>query len=133
MAFRSLRKYQTQDSAVAKLFAKHIKLPEAIEYVKRTRYVEFIVISGRRGCLLTIGRIGIGIGTPQRIVGLLECKALKSRALKRIVIDGSHLDQKKRAIFDMKELLGPLVKLSSTYAVQTGPNPVEDEGVLLVF
>ena len=36
---RSLRKYQSPDCAVAKLFAKHIKLPEAIDYVERTKYV----------------------------------------------------------------------------------------------
>ena len=39
VSIRSLRKFQSQDSAVAKLFAKHIKLPEAVVYVKRTRYV----------------------------------------------------------------------------------------------
>lgn len=39
---RSLGKFQSQDSAVGKLFAKHIKLPDAIEYVKRTKYVHLI-------------------------------------------------------------------------------------------
>ena len=34
---RSLREFQSKDSAVAKLFAKHIKLAESIEYVSRTR------------------------------------------------------------------------------------------------
>ena len=29
----------------------------------------------------------------------------------RIVIDGSHIDQKKRGIFDMKEVYAPLLKL----------------------
>ena len=38
---------------MAKLFAKHIKLKEAIETVKKTR-------------------INIGVGTPQRIFDLLE-------------------------------------------------------------
>jgi protein CMS1 len=36
---RSLRKFQSKDCAVGKLFAKHIKLPEAIDYVKRTKWV----------------------------------------------------------------------------------------------
>lgn len=35
--FRALRTFQTKDAAVAKLFAKHIKLKDAISYVKRTR------------------------------------------------------------------------------------------------
>jgi len=50
---RVLRVYQTKDCMVAKLFAKHIKLKEAVETVSK-------------------GRIGIGVGTPQRIVDLLE-------------------------------------------------------------
>jgi protein CMS1 len=66
---------------------------------------------------LTISSIGIGIGTPQRLLDLLEKDAMKTRDLKRIVIDGSHLDQKKRSIFDMKELLEPLLKLLSTHTI----------------
>lgn len=36
---------------------------------------------------------------------------LKLRALERIVIDGSHIDQKKRGIFDMKDTHLALLKL----------------------
>ena len=36
---------------------------------------------------------------------------LKTEKLERIVIDGSHIDQKKRGIFDMKEVYAPLLKL----------------------
>ncbi len=39
VVIRSLRKFQSQESAVGKLFAKHIKLPEAVDYLKRTKYV----------------------------------------------------------------------------------------------
>jgi protein CMS1 len=77
--------------------------------------------------------IGIGLGTPQRIIDLLECGAMKTQALRRVVIDGSHLDQKKRSIFDMKELLGPLVKLLSTPALQKRLEAVEGAAVVLVF
>jgi protein CMS1 len=56
-------------------------------------------------------RIGIGIGTPQRLLDLIESDVMKAKNLKQIVIDGSHCDQKKRSIFDMKELLDPLIKL----------------------
>lgn len=31
--------------------------------------------------------------------------------LKRIIVDASHIDQKKRGIMDMRETLMPLVKL----------------------
>lgn len=37
--------------------------------------------------------------------------ALSSAALKRIVIDASHVDQKRRGILEMKDTLGPLIKL----------------------
>jgi protein CMS1 len=50
---RSLRKFQTKEALVAKLFAKHIKLKEAVETVKKAR-------------------ISIGVGTPQRIIDLLD-------------------------------------------------------------
>lgn len=36
---------------------------------------------------------------------------LKLDELERIVIDGSHIDQKQRGIFDMKETHMPLLKL----------------------
>lgn len=50
---RALRSYQTKESMVAKLFAKHIKLKEATEMAKKTR-------------------MGIGVGTPQRLLDLLD-------------------------------------------------------------
>ncbi len=50
---RSLRKFQGQGALVAKLFAKHIKLKEAVETVKKAR-------------------INIGVGTPQRVMDLLD-------------------------------------------------------------
>ena len=37
--------------------------------------------------------------------------ALMSSKLERVVIDASHIDQKKRGIFDMRETQGPLVQL----------------------
>jgi protein CMS1 len=36
---------------------------------------------------------------------------LKTEGLVTIVIDGSHIDQKRRGIFDMKETHIPLMKL----------------------
>ncbi|KAG8624415.1 hypothetical protein KVT40_007482 [Elsinoe batatas] len=89
---RALRQYQTKEAKVEKLFAKHIKLKEAIETVKKTR-------------------INIGVGTPQRIIDLLEDGALKSTSLKRFIVDTSHVDVKKRGILDMRETLVPLMNL----------------------
>jgi protein CMS1 len=38
---------------------------------------------------------------------------LKTSNLKRIIIDGSYIDQKKRSIFDMKEIFVPLLDFLS--------------------
>jgi len=58
-------------------------------------------------------RINIGVGTPQRIHDLLDEGALSAKHLKRIIIDASYVDQKKRGILDMRETQIPLVKLLS--------------------
>lgn len=42
---------------------------------------------------------------------LIDLGTLKLDELERIVIDGSHVDQKQRGIFDMKETHMPLLKL----------------------
>ncbi|KAI9875236.1 MAG: hypothetical protein M1830_008718 [Pleopsidium flavum] len=88
---RALRTFQTKDATVAKLFAKHIKLKDALQFVKSTR-------------------IGIAVGTPTRLTDLLDNGALSLEKLERIVVDGSHIDQKKRGILDMKETQIPLMQ-----------------------
>ncbi|KAF2157379.1 hypothetical protein K461DRAFT_284020 [Myriangium duriaei CBS 260.36] len=89
---RALRKFQTKEAKVEKLFAKHIKLKEAIDSVKKSR-------------------IGIGVGTPQRIADLLEDGALRFKHIRKIVVDASHIDTKKRGILDMRETHVPLMTL----------------------
>ena len=42
---RALRSFQTKDAAVAKLFAKHIKLREAVDMVKNTRFDKPTILS----------------------------------------------------------------------------------------
>ena len=89
---RALRTFQGPNCAVAKLFAKHIKLKEAITTCQKLR-------------------MGIGVGTPQRISDLLDNNALSLTNIRRIVVDASHIDMKKRGILDMKEIQVPLVSL----------------------
>jgi len=48
-----VRKFQTKDATVAKLFAKHIKIKDSIKFLKSTR-------------------TGIAVGTPTRLKDLLE-------------------------------------------------------------
>jgi len=86
---RSLRKYQSKNNTVAKLFAKHIKLQESVEF-------------------LTTHRTGVAVGTPKRLTDLVENGALKLDRLERLVVDASHIDQKKRGILDMKEVMNDL-------------------------
>ena len=50
---RALKKFQSKESHVAKLFAKHIKLKESIEFCQQTK-------------------IGMGVGTPGRILDLIK-------------------------------------------------------------
>lgn len=52
-----------------------------------------------------------GVGTPDRLSALLEDGALSTANLKRVIIDVSYIDQKKRGILDMKDLHEPLIKL----------------------
>lgn len=50
---RVMRKFQTKDATVAKLFAKHIKLQDSVKFLKSTR-------------------TGIAVGTPTRLKDLMD-------------------------------------------------------------
>lgn len=129
---RVLRVFQTKESMVQKLFAKHVKLKEAVVEVKGTR-------------------MGVGVGTPQRIYDLLEdgefgskrserghadmvtTGALASKTLERIVVDASHIDQKKRGILDMKETVVPLAQLLARPDLKSRYGSGEGEIELVFF
>lgn len=83
---RALKKFKSHGKAeIAKLFARHFKLSEHIEYVKKTP-------------------INIAVGTPGRIVGLVGAEdALKLEKVRYLVIDANYIDSKKRTIFDIPE------------------------------
>ncbi|CAI6336876.1 unnamed protein product [Periconia digitata] len=87
-----LPKAGIKDPNVAKLFAKHMKIAEQIQQLKKHK-------------------IDYGVGTPDRLSALLDQDALSTANLKRVVVDASYIDQKKRGILDMKELHEPLIKL----------------------
>ncbi|KAG6038536.1 csm1-like protein [Claviceps citrina] len=88
---RAVRKFSGKDNAVAKLFAKHMKVDEQVTFLKNR-------VSG------------IGVGTPARLIELIECGALSLDHLQRLVVDASHVDQKKRGIMDMKDTMMPLAQ-----------------------
>lgn len=111
---REVRLFATKDVKVAKLFAKHMKLAEAAAFVGKNK-------------------ISVAIGTPTRPRELIEQGNLKLDKLRRIVIDGSYIDDKKRSTFDMVEIFPALVELLNTDKVKkrlgAKKNPIE----ILVF
>ncbi|KAM0325181.1 hypothetical protein ACHAQA_007720 [Verticillium albo-atrum] len=88
---RATRKFQSADSTVSKLFAKHMKVEEQVKFLKNQR-------------------TGIAVGTPARLMALVDNGALSLGKLERIVVDASHIDQKKRGVMDMKETMLPLAQ-----------------------
>jgi protein CMS1 len=111
---RALRSFQTKESIIGKLFAKHIKLEEAKQFLERAR-------------------TGIGAGTPARISDLIDAGSLKLDDLQRIVIDGSYVDQKQRGIFDMKETHFPLLQLLTRSEFKERYGAKEKKIQILVF
>lgn len=88
---RAVRAFGTKNNAVAKLFAKHIKISEAVEFLGKHR-------------------TGLAVGTPARLIDLLENGALSVAHLRRIVVDASHIDQKKRGVLDMSDTVMPVMR-----------------------
>ncbi|TRM61741.1 U3-containing 90S pre-ribosomal complex subunit-domain containing protein [Schizophyllum amplum] len=77
---------------VAKLFAKHFKLQDHVQYLKRTA-------------------VGAAVGTPGRVGKLLcETDALTISALSHIVLDITFRDAKKRNILDIPETRDEIFK-----------------------
>ena len=112
-------------------FAKHIKLEEAVTFLKNAR-------------------TGIAVGTPVRLMDLLDngialfpgsvqyCNltelvgALSVSHLKRVVVDASHIDQKKRGVMDSKDTMIPLARwLSRTEFKERYTDP--DSTIELLF
>ncbi|KAL5337566.1 U3-containing 90S pre-ribosomal complex subunit-domain containing protein [Aspergillus crustosus] len=111
---RALRTFQTKESPIGKLFAKHIKLEEAKQFLDRAR-------------------VAIGAGTPARISDLIDSGSLKLDELKHIVIDGSYVDQKQRGIFDMKETHLPLLQLLTRSELRERYGTKDKKLEILVF
>ncbi|TWU74626.1 hypothetical protein ED733_002284 [Metarhizium rileyi] len=88
---RAVRKYSSKENTVAKLFAKHMKVDEQITFLKNRK-------------------TGISVGTPARLMELIDHGALSLDNLQRLVVDASHLDQKKRGVMDMKDTMMPLAR-----------------------
>jgi len=81
---RAVRNFHAKDSIVAKLFAKHIKFKVSMDMCNKFR-------------------IGIGVGTPGRILDLIRAGALKVETLATVVLDMSATNEKKQNLFDIRE------------------------------
>ncbi|KAM5371616.1 hypothetical protein ACJZ2D_007896 [Fusarium nematophilum] len=107
---RAMRKFQSKDNTIAKLvfltlllfvvtwratdvdqFAKHMKVEEQVAFLQNRK-------------------TGIAVGTPARLMELIDNGALSLDSLKRLVVDASHIDQKKRGVMDMKDTMMPLAR-----------------------
>jgi protein CMS1 len=90
--YRALLTFNTETSKVGKLIAKHMKLSESVEYLRKAK-------------------VGIVVTTPRRLADLISEDAVQVKHLRRIVIDGSNRNEKKQTIFDMKEIFLQLMDL----------------------
>ncbi|KAF9872256.1 hypothetical protein CkaCkLH20_10348 [Colletotrichum karsti] len=88
---RALRGFQNKKNTVSKLFAKHMKVEEQVKFLQTTR-------------------TGIAVGTPARLMELADHGALCLDKVQRVVVDASHIDQKKRGVMDMKDTMMPLAR-----------------------
>ena len=110
----AVKKYRTPGKGdVAKLFARHFKLSEHIEYVKKTY-------------------ISIAVGTPGRMKALVEVEneGLKLDKLRYLIIDANYVDGKKRTIFDIPETVKDLFGITMHEDLR---KRIADDKVRVVF
>ena len=79
-----IKHFKKDHENVAKLFAKHLKIADQMKFIEAKKAY-------------------IGVGTPQRIANLPIKPAV-------LIIDSSHVDQKKRTIFDHNDLRLDMLK-----------------------
>lgn len=99
---RAVRGLQGNGYVVAKLFAKHIKLQQSIE-------------------LCNSLKMGIGVGTPRRILDLIKDGVLKTDNLNTIVVDLSAVNEKKQGILDIHETAKSVFELLNEPRVKVKP------------
>ena len=113
--YRELVVYNNPKSKVGKFIAKHMKLKDNVKYLEDNK-------------------VGVVISTPQRFSDLVEQGALKSGSLKRIVVDASHQDKKKRTILNLKEVSSALLRLLNLPAIKSRyGSTLKDRVVIMVY
>ncbi|XP_020908496.1 protein CMSS1-like [Exaiptasia diaphana] len=92
---KSIDKFKA-DGKVVKLFAKHFKVEDQTKF-------------------LASHLVHIGIGTPNRVLKLLQNESLETSKLKYVVVDWTWRDQKLRSIADMPEVKDDFYHLLQNY------------------
>jgi protein CMS1 len=70
---------------IGKLFAKHLKLQDQLDFLKKNK-------------------ISAAVGTPNRVLKLIQEGALNLDGLDFVLLDTSHKDKKEMHIFDLPEV-----------------------------
>lgn len=112
--YRELRIFQGDNSKVAKLIAKHMKLKVNVKYMQGNK-------------------IGIAISTPMRFKQLINADAVKIENISRLVIDGSYRDNKRNTIFMMDQVFQPLASLLNEEKVRQRYGDDGDNIKILVY
>ena len=97
---------------VAKLFARHFKLEDHVQYLKRTKVGAAVGTPGRIGKLLCETGAPCIVDSPPDVSSdrNIPTDALSTSALTHIIIDASFKDAKKRSILDIPETRDELFK-----------------------
>jgi len=95
---RDLETFKTGKCRTAKLFAKHMKIAEQIDYLKKHT-------------------VHLALGTPKRFFQLIEAAALRLRHLRYIILDWNFKDEKQRRLIDVPETRTDLMELFAKHLI----------------
>jgi protein CMS1 len=105
------------DIANAYKFAKHMKVEEQVKFLQNHKTGICVGTPARLMDLIDNGKFGLDPSLsclPQNHrQALTSAGALSLDNLKRLVVDASHIDQKKRGVMDMKDTMMPLARFLS--------------------
>ncbi|KIW25170.1 uncharacterized protein PV07_10831 [Cladophialophora immunda] len=111
---RQLRVFKTRDSKVGKFMPKHMKFEMNAQFLRSNK-------------------VGIAVGTPERLNQLMEAGELKTEGLQRIVVDGSYQDEKKSTIFTNGQIFQPMVALLNLDSIRQRYGAEQNKIDILVF
>ncbi len=101
----------TKGGDVAKLFAKHFKLEEHAEYLRRTLVSAGVGTPGRLGRLLSETGMSFHAFPFHFVLTRLPPDSVSLKALTHIILDVTFRDVKNRSLLDIPETRDPLFKL----------------------